>query len=331
MNAGRSPSPKSAAPKSAAPKPASALPRAADLGVLAALLLALAGAAAAEMPGRGGSLFATLDGDARTCALGKSLVPVSEGDSGLFGNPGAVVLKPELSMSLTHLAYVTGFFGDSVAGIMPVGPGAVIGGSTFLFMHSALPVTSEEFPDGTGALARIANFQGGFLGAQMLGDRVGVGARMRLTYETLGETEIAGVAADLGGVFVATPEIAAGFAVRGLGKRILGRQNPDPIPLTVDLGARWLVTGTPVAVYGAGSMAAYFPSSVAIGAEAANNLGLSLRGSFELREALAFGWALGVGARRDMWNLDYSLAPAGNYGLTHRFTLSARFGGTKGG
>jgi len=304
----------------------------ARFAVLPAIALLLAGGAAiAGMPGRGGSLFTLLDGDARTCALGKALVPVSEGDAGLFGNPGAAALRPELSMSLTHLAYVTGFFGDSVAGVMPVGPEAVIGASTFIFMHDALPVTSEEFPDGTGALAPIINFQGGFLGAQMLGDRVGVGGRMRLTYETLGETKIAGMAIDAGGVLLVTREIAAGFAVRGLGKRILGRQNPDPIPLTVDLGARWLVPDTPLAVYGAGSLAAYLPSSGAVGLEASSNIGLTLRGSFELREALAYGWAAGVGARRDMWNMDYSLAPAGNYGLTHRITLSARFGGTKGG
>jgi hypothetical protein len=297
----------------------------------AAYFLALAGSAVAGMPGRAGSLFTQLDGDARTCALGRALVPVSEGDSALFGNPGAGMLRPEMSMSLSHLAYVAGFFGDSLAGCLPVGQSSVVGASGFIFMHDSLNVTSEEFPDGTGALARIVNFQGAFMGSQALGDKGGLGMRMRFTYETLGETKIAGIAADLGCVLLLTPELAAGASVRGLGKRVLGRENPDPVPLSVDLGARWLVPGAPVTLYGAGSLAAYYPSLGAVGVEATSSLGLSLRGSFEMREALAMGWGFGAGARRDMWNIDYALSSAGNYGFIHRITLSARFGGTKRG
>ena len=290
-----------------------------------AMMLVLGGNSAALEPGREGMLFTRLGGDARGSSLGAAGAPLAEGRSAAFGNPAAGVLDRGYSVSLTHLQWVEGFFGETLSAQIPVGFEGVCGLSVLVFTREAIAETSEELPDGTGGLTNILNVEATLLGAQWMTDWMGVGASIRLLHEQYGETYINGFAGDLGWVGKLSPDLSCGASLRGLGRMIRAEDLRDPLPLTLNLGARYELPSWPVRGYLGGSFAGYGPSTGGVAVEVGPWLGGLIRTTLQLRERTGIGFAFGVGVRRDMWMLDYAFSPVSPLGTAHRFSLGVEF------
>lgn len=294
---------------------------------LAVLLALLSAAPAGAGPvGREGDLFVTLAGDARSAALGSAGATTAEGESALFGNPAAMLQRREWGFGASHLAWTDGFYGETVTVEAPAGRNGVMGASAFLFLHDAVPVTTEVLPDGNGALNKLLSAQVTLLAASWLNEAVAVGASARAVHTQVGDDLGEAMAADAGVLVVLTPEWSAGAAARGLGQIITTGATRDPFPLTWDVGARYAPLDLPVRGFAGASFASWGPSRGGIGAEAGEWFGGSVRGGLEMLEGGALAYAFGVGAHHDMWSLDYTFAPAGALGFAHRFTLSIRYG-----
>ena len=298
------------------------------LAVAAAPWLVLAGSVAAGPGGREAFVFTSLAGDARGAALGGGAAALVEGEGAVWGNPAAAPLKLEYTAGLTHVSWTDGFIGESLATMLPVGEEAVVGVGGAFVLHDPVTVTSEILPDGTGALMRPLGVQASVLGASFLHEALAVGAGVRVVHESFGDTAIEGMALDLGGVWLPDPSWAVGLAMRGFGGTIQSRTSRDPFPMTFDASVRydppeWIPV--PLRAWGGTSLALWGPTAGGLAVELGDWYGAFFRGMVELREGHGFGWAIGLGGRRDQWNLDYTLAPAGELGLVHRIGLTLRF------
>lgn len=294
--------------------------------VVLVLLGSLLGRAAGALEaGREGMLFSRLGGDARGGSLGPAGASLAEGRSAMFGNPAAGVLDRDYSFMLTHLQWIEGFFGETVGAQVPLGFHGVFGFSVFVFTREAVTETSEELPDGTGGLAEVMNVEATLLGAQWMNDWMGVGADIRVLHEQLGRDSAKGFAADLGWIGKISPDLSCGASLRGLGRIVRAEDVRDPLPLSLNLGARYVLPNWPVRAYLGGILAGYGPSSGGLAVEAGEWFGGVVRTALQIRERTGFGVAVGVGLRRDMWLLDYGFSPASSLGFAHRFSLGVRF------
>jgi hypothetical protein len=239
-------------------------------------------------------------------------------------------LKRDNTFGITHLSWVNGFFGETVAGQMPVGLGGTLGAAAFVFFHDALPVTTETLPDGTGALAQIVNIEASLAGGQWVTDTFAVGAGARVLHEEAGDTSSEAMAIDVGVLGIVGMDFAVGAAVRGIGRIIRAGAQADAFPLRVSVGGRYESPDWPVRVYAGGFFSPYGVSAGGVGVEAGEWHGGSLRSMVQVDEDGKVGFAAGVGARWDMWALDYAFAPASALGYAHRLTLSIRFGRRRG-
>lgn len=295
---------------------------------LALALLLASSAARGGPPGREAAAFLTLAGDARGAALGSPAAALAEGGSALFGNPAAIALEDEYVVGLTHLAWVDGFFGESFVSLLPVGHEGGVGLSGFAFLHDAVPVTTDRLPEGTGAEARMMFTQGTLTMGQFATESLAAGAAVRGVYERIGEETWLAMSADLGVLWRATPEFLLGASVRRVGGVIEAKRTRDPLPTSVDAGVRWDPDDrlpVPVRLYAGGAVAVHGPVRGGVAAEVGPFFGASLRLMLESVEFAGLGWGFGLGARRDLWQFDYALTPAGELGLAHRIALTLKF------
>lgn len=295
-------------------------------GAVFAAALWGAGSAHAGFTGREGDLFVTLAGDARSAALGPAGSPTAEGESALFGNPAAMVLRREWGFGASHLIWTDGFAGETVTVEAPAGRTGAMGASAFLFLHEPVPVTTEVLPDGNGALNKLLSAQVTVLGAAWLTESVAVGAAGRAAHAQAGEDLTEAMAVDAGLLVVLTPEWCAGAAARGLGQVLASGSTRDPFPLSVDAGARYAPVELPLRAFAGASFAAWGPARAGLGLEAGEWFGGTARVEADVAESGVWAYAIGLGAHHEMWTLDYTFAPVGALGFSHRLTLSIRYG-----
>jgi TolB-like protein len=291
-----------------------------------AVLGLFAGVASAAPAAREGMLFSKLAGDARLSALGSPGTALAEGPSAMFANPAAAVLQRELAAGLTHLSWPLGFYGETLSFQKPVGLDGVAGASLFLFMHSAVQETSALLPDGTGGMIDLYDGVLTITGSQWATDTFAFGVSARALFEKIGTTLTMGMALDLGVLWAAYPDLTFGATARGLGRIIRAQKARDPMPNGLSLGARYEIPGLPLRVYAGGTLAGYGPGSGGLAVEAGEFYGLSVRGMLEGVETGNLRGAFGLGARRDMWAVDYAFSPVAVLGYAHRISLGLRFG-----
>lgn len=292
----------------------------------AAACLAAAGAFAG-VPGREGAIVPLLAGEARGAALGAPAAALAEGSAALFGNPAALALEPGMAFGITHLAWTDGFFGETLTAALPAGHGAAFGVAAFVLVHEAVPLTSELLPDGTGEDAGLLHGTAALASAQSLTESFSAGAALRVIHEQLGTDLTEGLAADLGAVWTISPEFRAGVTVRGLGLLVQPRAVRDPLPASLEASLRVDLSelAVPARAYLGGRLPARGVPAGGIAVEGGEFFGASLRFRLEAREFEGLNWGLGAGFHRDLWRLDYAVAPAGGLGWSHRFGLTVRF------
>lgn len=293
--------------------------------IAGAIALTTAASTRAGEPGAEGFLFTRLAGDARGAALGGAVDPLAEGLAAPAANPAGLALRRERAVADTVVLRPLGFVGDSIGVVWPAGEGGVAGTVSFLH-HDALPVTTEELPDGSGGLAGILGVEVEITGAQWLNEERAFGLSLRVLREELGERRTAAGAADAGMVWAVSPDLSAGAAVRGVGRVIADSAVRDPFPLSVLAGARYEVPDWPARGFAAVDWAPSGPAGAAAGVEAGELAGFLLRGSVAVRQDSSARLAGGAGFRGGLWSFDYAYVPVPLLGGAHVLTVSLKLG-----
>jgi|GEM_PF-19811 len=270
---------------------------------------------------------------ARAAALGESYVAVADDSSALYWNPAGLALLTGPDALAMHLFWFAESNYDYIAYAQPVadvGIGVSItyfgAGTIDAYSSSGEQVSTFSAYDlcaNMGAGTRLFNISHT---RELLG-----GINVKYIRQAIEKSSGSGVAFDLG---LMAPKLIGRFSfglnVQNIGTKIKLGDEASPLPFNVRFG-----TTADVSELLRIMADLNFPvdNNVRAGVGFESNISfISARlgyfyrfGSLEYSNALA-GLTAGIGVTITTFGLDYTFAPYGNLGLTHRIAVFARFG-----
>lgn len=289
--------------------------------------------------GTSGAQFLSLGAGARAEGMGQAYVAVADEASAIYWNPAALSRIEAHSASFMHAALEGGVdyeflgYGQKLGGW-----GAVGGGVQYLSQPKIDETDAAGFAlgntfhpnDFAASLGYAYTFQQpGLLQGTSLGL---TGKFIQSTITKSAQT----VGVDLG--YLSAPfqiwygDFRVAYAIRNIGGTLRFAQAGDSLPLDLDLGVSWALSGNwllaadfnePV------NNAAYF----CLGGEyryaineitsVSGRLGMDSR-SFSDADGFN-GVTFGVGGKFRGWGLDYAFAPLGTLGSAHRVSVNVSF------
>ena len=194
---------------------------------LAALLTAAAGAAyagAGNRTGTNGAGELLIPIGARDIAMGGTGVATSTGVEALFWNPaGAARMQQGVGLYFSHMTYLADIGVDYGAVSAAFEGFGVLSLNLKSLSIGEIPVTTTQYPDGTGQTFRPQFFTLGLSYGRQLSDRISVGVTATLINERMAEVSASGVGftagvqyANLGGA----KGLMFGVAVKNIGPQM---------------------------------------------------------------------------------------------------------------
>lgn len=170
-----------------------------------------------DRKGTAGFQFLKIPVDARSAAMGETVVANAFDASALFWNPALAAQAGGAHVGIGHTAYYSGISLESVAALYQVG-GFTLGASLQALNSGEMEVTTEFEPFGTGETFRLVDLAAGLTVAQQLTDLFSYGVTARYVQESVaGLTTRTGVV-DLGIFYrVGTTGAQMAVAIRNLG------------------------------------------------------------------------------------------------------------------
>lgn len=170
-----------------------------------------------DRKGTSGFQFLKIPVDARSAALGETVVANAFDASSLFWNPALAAQATGPQIGISHTAYYTGINLESLAGLYHAG-GFTLGVSLQTLDSGEMDVTTEFEPYGTGETFRLVDLAAGLTVAQQLTDLFSYGVTARYVQESVaGLTTQTGVV-DLGIFYrIGATGVQMAVAIRNLG------------------------------------------------------------------------------------------------------------------
>ena len=193
--------------------------------VLAALIspsAALAGSG--QRTGTNGAAELLIPVGTRDIAMAGSTLAAASGIDALFWNPaGSAHVLRDVTLYASHMSYFADIGVDCGAVSVNIESFGVVSLDIKVLSIGDIPVTTAQYPDGTGNTFRPQFFTMGLTYARQLTDRISVGFTGTLITERMAEVSASGVAfnggliySDLGGL----PGLAFGVVVKNIGPQM---------------------------------------------------------------------------------------------------------------
>jgi len=154
---------------------------------------------------------------ARGIATGGAFLANVTGLESLFYNPAGLDIYPQTEAMFSYISYLA----DINISYFAIGTSLGDFGS-FAFDLKTLdfgdiPITTLEFPDGTGDTYSPSFITFGLTYSKVLTDRIAIGTNMKLVTENIGNTNATGFAVDAGVQYRFSPELMIGATVKNIG------------------------------------------------------------------------------------------------------------------
>ncbi|MFA6316443.1 MAG: PorV/PorQ family protein [Elusimicrobiota bacterium] len=294
--------------------------------------------------------FLKIGAGARPAAMGESATAAADDVHALYWNPAGLTAIDRPVFGATHQEAYQGlsheFFGYAQPLMLKSGerwwraPYRASWGASLqiLSVPGDLERRSEET---TGAMAVATASQGTFGGADMaFGASFGAefrrhafGATAKLIRQTIDNDTAHGAAVDLGwiGRDLFVQDLSLGAAILNLGPGIRFSQNWYPVPLSLKAGAAYRVRRLRTLLSADISVPRDDFPWFAFGTEVGLREYLFLRAGYRYRwhgNPLGgfSGFRTGLGAVYKSVSFDYAMAPFGELGISHRFSVGLKFG-----
>ncbi|MCG3204107.1 MAG: hypothetical protein KCHDKBKB_00810 [Elusimicrobia bacterium] len=277
--------------------------------------------------GTSASQFLKLGAGARSSAMGNAYSAVSNDVTATYWNPAglAQLETPEIGvMQNTHLVDTQYQY---LAGVMPT-PHGVMGLSLSRLDYGTLDrYSNADVKEGSfDANSMAANIS---LGRQ-LNDSWMLGATVKYISETLESEKASGFAFDLGALYKFN-DMNLSAVIQHIGPKMKMVQESAPLPMTIRFGASRKVLQDKLLL--------------ALDFSKPNDANISIHGGVEYQVvgllALRGGYVLtpgqstdlggltnlnaGLGISFNRFNLDYSVSPFGDLGISHRVSIGYKF------
>ncbi|MGE5479584.1 MAG: PorV/PorQ family protein [Chloroflexota bacterium] len=299
-----------------------------------------------------GGQFLKIGVGARASAMGGAYSAVANDLTSLYWNPAGLANLHTITAEFDYCQYFADMSHSFAGASVPIGADFAAGISFTSFGTNAIPVTTIDHPEGTGATYDINDMAVGITFAGFLTEQFSFGITAKYINNSIASVSSSGVAFDIGTLYeTGIQGIKLGFAIQNLGGeqeyqgQDLGSQkklyeelwqapldvsyisSAYSLPLIFRAGvASDIYTQDEHKVTGAFDFITV--SDVAeqynLGAEYTWNDLLSLRAGYQFgNEQLGFSGGVGIkylgsgfGGR-----FDYSISPTANLGLVNRFSI----------
>lgn len=271
----------------------------------------------------------------RAAALGNAYVGMSTDITGLWWNPAGLNQLNTYEAVVSHHEWFRGIRDEFAGLVWPQSPKNTYSFALNFTSASGIEYWDEQNLPGTGADSLIMAYEAMFVGAftRQITTQFGVGVGFKGIYESLHDVSGFGGGLDVGIHWKASPTFGLGAVLQNLGAMAYGG-GTYVNPIQVQFGAALTLEDV---LSGLNLLA-----DVRIPMD--NNISVHLGGEIWPVEMLAArigfqsgpqtigelnvmaGLTGGVGLVLDQYRIDYTLAPYGVLGLTHRIALIAAFG-----
>ena len=213
--------------------------------VLALLVLPQAAfAGSGQRTGTNGAAELLIPIGTRDIAMAGSTVASARGIDALFWNPaGSAYVLRDVTLYASHMEYIADIGVDCGAVSVNFEGFGVLSLDLKVLSIGDVPVTTSQFPDGTGTTFRPQFFTMGLTYARQLTDRISVGITGTLISERMAEVSANGVAFNMGVTYsglVGISGLDLGVAVKNIGPEM----KFDGPGLTIDATSAGLQRGT---------------------------------------------------------------------------------------
>jgi len=262
-----------------------------------------------------GLTFLRLSSGARTAALAEAATAVADAEA-LSYNPAALTTQPRLG--LTHTQWLEGVRHDYLTGVCRRNENA-IAAAVQVSRADGLEHRVGPSVEPLGEFG-VYEWTAGLGWARTWGPGIRLGAALKAVRQSIYTEVAAGVAADIGILYRLSPRLAAGAALRNVGRMSDLDREATELPMQFRAG----VAGQPddaVLVTVDGQWARGGSGSLHLGAEWKAGDRLALRAGYQTGDTRDLALGLGVAGRS--WSLDYAFLPFGSdLGDAHLLSLS---------
>lgn len=166
------------------------------------LFLSAASAWGQAKVGTAGLQFLEIGVSARATAMGGAFAAVTNDAFAVYYNPAGVAALGKKQAAFTHIDYPAGIHYEFAAMALPVRKlGGVMAVSIYDFQSGDIPVTTYNFPSGTGEVTKAQDLALGVTFARYLTDHFSFGITGKFINESLSDREASGWAVDVGTLY----------------------------------------------------------------------------------------------------------------------------------
>jgi len=197
----------------------------AAVAILLTLAVSAARAGRGDKVGSASASQLSIPVGGRSIGLGGSVLATVRGAEAMFWNPAGLVRSDRSSeVVFSHMSYLADIGVEYAAAGTSIGGAAWLGVSIKSLSIGEIPVTTELFPDGTGAQASPTFLVLGATFSRKMSDEITVGLTANVIHESLAEVSATGIAftggvqySRLGGV----EGLSVGVVIRNIGPKFV--------------------------------------------------------------------------------------------------------------
>lgn len=154
---------------------------------------------------------------ARGIATGGAFVASLTGLEAIYYNPAGLDVVPRTEAMFSYMNYIADINVSFIAVGTTLGDFGSLGLSFKTFDFGDIPVTTNEFPDGTGKNYSPVFLTAGLTYSKVLTDRIAVGTTFKFISEQIENTSANGFAIDVGVQYKFSPVLSMGAALKNIG------------------------------------------------------------------------------------------------------------------
>ncbi|MBN1595571.1 PorV/PorQ family protein [candidate division FCPU426 bacterium] len=294
--------------------------------IVGLILAALACPQPATAGARDANAFLSVGPGAEAAGMAESYAALAGGAFGAAYNPAGLGQIPGLTLGVQHNEWFAGMRMDYLSAILPFGPGSLSAALNY-FTYGSLDVRDQDgYLTGRSFQPYDLAFSGGY--GWQVADQWLAGAALTITQGYIMDFSDSGLGATLGGMWTSPWEgVAVACVFKNLGYNLSKYTWPMRAVLAVSSKDR-LAKGLSANLELDLPLVSGF-TELALGVQYTLLRTVSFRGGYRYAfgegEASLAGLALGLGVELSRIDISYALRPMGDFGLTHRLSVSYAF------
>ncbi len=158
---------------------------------------------------------------AKGIATGGAMLATLTGLESIYYNPAGLDLSNQTEAMFSYMNYIADINVSYFAASASLGELGSVGLSFKTFDFGDIPITTNDFPDGTGSTYSPSFLIVGLTYSKIITDRVSIGTNLKLISESIQDTKATGVAVDFGVQYRFNSQFYLGASLKNIGSNLV--------------------------------------------------------------------------------------------------------------